>query len=263
MLKYLVIGNPIHHSLSPKLHNFWMKKNKINGIYEKKLIIEDEIENLIEEIKINSLSGMNVTVPFKKSVIPFMDGLTPEADETKSVNTIFKENEKIIGHNTDIGGFELALRHLKYNPMGKKILILGAGGVSPSIIYALSKMKVSDIFLSTRTIKKAKDLKKKFKSIKIIEWGQLIDFDMIINATSIGLNKNDKFPIDLRNVGSNKFFYDVIYNPVETNFLKIGKENGNLSENGKIMFIYQAHQAFTIWNKKMPKVDDETIKLLD
>ena len=147
--------------------------------------------------------------------------------------------------------------------MGKKILILGAGGVSPSIIYALSKMKVSDIFLSNRTIKKAKDLKKKFKSIKIIEWGQLIDFDMIINATSIGLNKNDKFPIDLRNVGSNKFFYDVIYNPVETNFLKIGKENGNLSENGKIMFIYQAHQAFTIWNKKMPKVDDETIKLLD
>ncbi len=263
MFKYLVIGNPIDHSLSPKLHNYWMNKNNIDGIYEKKLTEEDQIKDLIQELRNNKLAGINVTVPLKKVIIPFVDGLTPEADETKSVNTIFKDNEKIIGHNTDIGGFELGLRHIKYNTIGKKVLILGAGGVSPSIIYALIRMKVSEIFLSNRTMKKAEEIKNSFKNIKIIEWGKLVDCDIIINATSIGLNKNDQFPIDLKNIGPNKFFYDVIYNPSETNFLKLGKESGNITENGKMMFIYQAHQAFTIWHKTMPKVDEETIKLLD
>ena len=263
MSKYLVIGNPINHSLSPKLHNYWMKKNNINSVYEKKLIHENEIENLINELKNNNIAGINVTVPYKKSVIPFMNGLTPEADETKSVNTIFKDNNKIIGHNTDIGGFELGLRHVKYNAIGKKIFILGAGGVSPSIVYALIRMKASEIYLTNRTMKKALDIKNQFTNIKVIEWGKLPEFDMIINATSIGLNENEELPIDLKNVGPDKFFYDVIYNPTETNFLKLGKKNGNLTENGKIMFVYQAHQAFTIWHKTMPKVDEETIKLLD
>lgn len=263
MSKYLVIGNPIEHSLSPKLHNHWIKKNNITSSYEKKLIDENDIKSLIDELKNNNLAGINVTIPFKKSVIQFMDGMTPEADETKSVNTIFKDNDKIIGHNTDIGGFELALRHTKYNTIGKKIFILGAGGVSPSIIYALIRMKVSEIYLSNRTHQKALELKKNFKNIRIVEWGKIPEFDMVINATSIGLNINDKFPINLEKIGPNKFFYDIIYNPPETNFLRLGKENGNLTENGKIMFIYQAHQAFTIWHKIMPKVDEETIKLLD
>ena len=122
MSKYIVIGNPIEHSLSPKLHNFWMKKNNINSVYEKKLIEEDQIKGLILELRNNKLDGINVTVPFKHVIIPFLDGLTPEADETKSVNTIFKDNEKVIGHNTDIGGFELGLRHIKYNTIGKKVM---------------------------------------------------------------------------------------------------------------------------------------------
>ena len=147
-------GNPIHHSLSPKLHNFWMKKNKINGIYEKKLIIEDEIENLIEEIKINSLSGMNVTVPFKKSVIKFLDDLSPLARETQSVNTIYKEKNKIIGGNTDIGGFEASLKNINYNLNGKTVFILGAGGVVPSLIVALNQITINiqkgDLFLYHR-----------------------------------------------------------------------------------------------------------------
>ena len=263
MSKYLVIGNPIEHSLSPKLHNFWMKKNNINSVYEKKLIEENQIKDLILELRDNKFDGINVTVPFKNVIIPFVDGLTPEADETKSVNTIFKDNEKVIGHNTDIGGFELGLRHIKYNTIGKKVLIFGAGGVSPSIIYALTRMKVSEIFLSNRTMKKAEEMKKIFKNIKIVEWGKLVDCDMLVNATSIGLHKNDQLPINFKDIGPDKFFYDVIYNPSETNFLKSGKESGNLTENGKMMFIYQAHQAFTIWHKTMPKVDEETIKLLD
>ena len=158
----------------------------------------------------------------------------------------------------------MAIKYAKYEVAGKKIFLLGAGGVSPSIIYSLKKMKASKIILTNRTKEKAENLKKLFKDIEIIEWGERIDFDMIINATSIGLKKNeDGLNFDYSANGPNKFFYDVIYNPRETLFLKRAKLFGNRAENGKMMFIYQAHQAFTIWHKLMPEINDETIKLLD
>ncbi len=263
MKKYLVIGNPIEHSLSPKIHNYWIKKNNIEAEYEKKKINEEDIKNIIEEVKRGDISGINVTVPFKNKVIPFLEELTPEAKESQSVNTIYKENGKIIGHNTDIAGFELAIRHLKYDAKNKKIFILGAGGVVPSIILALKKIGTSKIILSNRTKKRAEDLKIYFKDLEIVDWGKITDFDMIINATSIGLKINDEIKLDYEKIGLNKFFFDIIYNPTETNFLKKAKKIGNRIENGKMMFIYQAHQAFTLWHKIMPKIDDETISLLD
>ena len=263
MKKYLVIGNPIEHSLSPKLHNYWLKKNNINAVYEKKLLKENELEKVIKKIKKEEINGINVTLPFKKIIIPFLDELTPEAEKSQSVNTIYKEKNKVIGHNTDIAGFELGLRHVKYDVKGKKVLILGSGGVVSSIIVALNKMKASEITLSNRTKSKSEDLKKIFHEIQIIDWGKIINFDMIINATSIGLKNEDVIKINYSEIGSGKFFYDIIYNPKETDFLKQAKLLGNRGENGKMMFLYQAHQAFTIWNKIMPSIDDETIKLLD
>ena len=264
MKKYIVIGNPIEHSLSPELHNYWIKKNKIDAFYDKKLINEENIKNIIDKIKKEEIHGINVTVPFKKSVIPFLDQLSPEAKKSQSVNTIYLENKKIIGHNTDIIGFELSLRHLNYDVKDKKIFILGAGGVVPSIIIALNKMKASKIILCNRTKKKAEDLKKYFKELDIVNWADVPpDTNMIINATSLGLKKNEDLNLDYEKIGPNKFFYDVIYNPKETNFLKKAKEFGNKSENGKMMFVYQAHQAFTLWHKIIPEIDNETIKLLD
>ena len=263
MKKYLVIGNPIEHSLSPKLHNYWLKENNINAIYDKKKLDEKDLQSIIYEVKEKKINGINVTVPFKKAVIPFLDELSPEAKDTQSVNTIYFQNGITIGHNTDIAGFELAIKYVKYNISGKKIFILGAGGVVPSIIYSLKKMKASKIILSNRTKEKAENLKKLFKDLEIVDWGETLDFDMIINATSIGLNNEDEIKIDFSSIGPNKFFYDVIYNPRETIFLKKAKLFGNKTENGKMMFIYQAHQSFTLWHRKMPKIDDETIKFLD
>ena len=263
MKKYLVIGNPIEHSLSPKLHNYWLKENNIDAIYDKNKLDEDEIKNIIYEVKKEKINGVNVTVPFKKAVIPFLDELSPEAKDTQSVNTIYFQNGMTIGHNTDIAGFELAIKYAKYDISNKKVFILGAGGVAPSIIYALKKMKASKIILTNRTKEKAKNLKGLFNDIEILDWGETIDFDMIINATSIGLKNEDSLKFDYSANGPNKFFYDVIYNPRETLFLKRAKLFGNRTENGKMMFIYQAHQAFTIWHKLMPQINDETIKLLD
>ena len=102
----------------------------------------------------------------------------------------------MVGHNTDIKGFELAIKDLKYDVAGKSVFIIGAGGVVPSIIYALDKMKASNITLSNRTLSKAENLKNLFKNLKIVNWGQLPDCDMIINATSIGLEDKDKINLD-------------------------------------------------------------------
>ena len=263
MKNYLVIGNPIKHSLSPKLHNYWIKDNNIKAVYKKQKINENEIKNLIVEIRQQKIHGMNVTVPFKKKVIHYLDNLSFEAEKTQSVNTIYLKGNKVVGHNTDIEGFELGVRNLKFNIMGKKIFILGAGGVVPSIIFALNKMKVSEIIISNRTKKKAVELKNLFNNLKIIEWGNIPEFDMIINATSIGLNKNDKINLDFSKIGKNKLFYDVIYNPNQTNFLTIGKKLGNEIENGKLMFIYQAFLAFNLWHGVQPRVNENVIKLLD
>ena len=102
-----------------------------------------------------------------------------------------------------------------------------------------------------------------FNNLNIVDWGDVPDFDVIINATSLGLNKEDKIELDFSSVGKNKLFYDVIYNPSETNFLKIGKKLGNKCENGKLMFIYQAFEAFKLWHNVEPMINNKTIKLLD
>ena len=263
MKKYLVIGNPIEHSLSPRLHNYWIKNNNINAIYEKQKINENEIESLISEIRKKKLNGINVTVPFKKAVIPYLDQLSLEAESTQSVNTIYLDNNTVVGHNTDINGFELGIKHSKFEAAGKKIMILGAGGVVSSIIFALNKMKISEITVSNRTKDKAEDLKFFFRNIKIVDWGEIPEFDMIINATSVGLKKDDKINFDFSKVEENKFFYDVIYNPKETNFLKTAKELGHEIENGKLMFIYQAFTAFKVWHGIKPEINNEVVKLLD
>ena len=257
MKKFLVIGNPIDHSLSPKLHNHWIKENNISAVYEKMLLHENDMERIIDDVKKGKINGINVTVPFKKTIIPFLDELTPKAKATQSVNTIFEDGGIIYGDNTDIEGFELALKHINYSPKSKKIFILGAGGVAPSIILALKKMGALEISLSNRTKEKAEHLKKIYPDLKIIEWGQFTEFDMIINATSLGLKKDDKIKLDFNKIKTGKLFYDLIYNPEKTNFLLEAEQSGNKTENGKMMFVHQAQLAFKIWHKILPKISDQ------
>ena len=261
--KFLVVGNPIEHSLSPKLHNHWIKKNNLKASYDKKFLMQNEIQQLILDVREEKIQGLNVTVPFKKTIIPFLDILSDEAKKSQSVNTIYKNKGKIIGDNTDIDGFKIGLETTNQIIKNKEALILGAGGVVPSIIIALKKMQISKIYLSNRTESKALDIKKLFPEIKIIEWGKVSNFDIIINATSIGLNNKDKINIDYKNISYNKFFYDVIYNPKETNFLRKAKEFGAHTENGKMMFVYQAQKAFFTWHNILPVVDDETLNVLN
>ena len=123
MKKYFVIGNPIDHSLSPKLHNYWLTKNNIKAVYDRKKINKGDIQSVISQVKEKKINGINVTVPFKKAVIPYLDQLSPEAEQTQSVNTIILSNDNLVGHNTDIAGFTKAIEELNFNIQGKKIFI--------------------------------------------------------------------------------------------------------------------------------------------
>jgi len=277
MKKYLVIGNPIGHSLSPLIHNHWMKKYRlIDSIYEKRRVEEKDLKNIIEEIRENKIFGVNVTVPFKKLIIPFLDKLDSTAEKTQSVNTIFKINNKIIGYNTDSTGFWDTIRELYpqsdesfVRPLeNKRIFILGAGGVTSSIISALKLQGANNIILSNRTKEKANKLKKLFPEIEILDWGKKPSIcNIVINTTSIGLTENEEVKVDFsdynKNFHKDYLFYDLIYNPKETAFLKKARLRGNKTMNGKMMFLNQAKYAFNIWTNIVPEINDEVIKLLD
>tara|TARA_B100000609_G_C17171087_1_gene411709 strand:+ start:174 stop:968 length:795 start_codon:yes stop_codon:yes gene_type:complete len=263
MKKFLVIGNPIEHSLSPKLQNYWIQINNLKAIYGKLETNVNDLKELCNNVKNGDLNGLNVTVPFKKAIIPYLDVLSGNALRTQSVNTISFENNSLIGHNTDIDGFELSIKKLNYDVSDKSIVIIGAGGVVPSIIYALKKMKASKIYLINRTKEKALNLKNLFNDLTILDWGEFPEFDMIINATSLGLSENDKFDIDFKRLGKNKFYYDVIYEPNKTEFSKAGNIVGNTYENGLSMFLFQAQKAFNIWHNIEPVIDQGVIKFLE
>ena len=263
MKKFLVIGNPIQHSLSPLIHIYSIKKSNIDAIYEKEKLEVGDLKNLISKLKKKIIHGINVTVPFKKDIIFYLEKLSPEAERTQSVNTIYLENNIVTGHNTDIDGFGLAIQDIRFDVSNKHILIVGAGGVVPSIIYSLIKMKAYKVYLTNRNREKAENLKKLFKDLILINWGEIQNYDMIINATSVGLNASEKLNLDFSKIKNNKLFYDVIYNPKETNFLKNAKILGNKTENGKKMFIYQAALAFKIWHGVKPEINEKVEKLLD
>ena len=261
MRKYLVIGNPIEHSLSPLLHNFWIKKYNLNAFYEKQLLEKKDIEKILSDMRVSKIHGINVTVPFKNTVIPFLDQLSDTAQETQSVNTIFKRQNKLVGDNTDVYGFSEAVKLTNFNPVNKSALILGAGGVVPSVLLALKNMGVDQITLSNRTKEKAINLKKNFPFLKVIDWGETIKSDLIINATSIGIKKNEEIKLDYSKLDG-QLFYDVIYNPPETKFLEQAKKIGKKIENGKSMFIYQALKAFEIWHGIRPEINAEVSDLI-
>jgi len=267
--KYGIIGKPLSHSLSPLLHNYWFKKYNIKASYS---LIETEVEQIgeiINKIKKKELKGINVTTPYKQNVIPFLDLVINSAKETSSVNTIYLNNEnKIVGENTDVYGFDCSfIKRLKDKDLlEKKILILGAGGVTPSVIYALVKKNIKKIFISNRTIEKAEDIKKKFPFIEIIVWENINnksqDIDVIINTTSLGMKNGSDFKLVFKKFKPELVYYDIVYNPLETLTLKNFKDQKVKTFNGLEMFLYQGQKSFYLWNKIKPEIDDELKKII-
>ena len=269
MKKFLVIGNPIKHSSSPLIHNYWMKKHNLKDyVYEKRKVEEEDLESIVEQVRSDKLIGVNITLPFKKKIIPFLDNLDDIAIYTQSVNTLFKTHNQVMGLNTDVQGFTSSFTKdpaIEYE--GKNIFIIGAGGVTSSIIAGLHS-GINKIYITNRTKEKAEQLKKQdlSKRIEIINWGEIPKVcDLVINTTSVGLKKDENLDLDFKGYENKKnvLFYDIIYNPKETNFLKDARLRGNKTMNGKMMFLNQAAFAFQKWTNIYPTIDDEVIKLLE
>jgi shikimate dehydrogenase len=265
--QYGIIGKPVSHSLSPTLHNFWLKKNNLKANYSLIEIEKKEIKLIINKIRTKELQGINVTVPYKQDVIPYLDLIINDSKETHSVNTIYLNAENnIVGENTDVYGFEKSFINKlnSKNLLNKNFFIFGAGGVAPSLIYALKKNNIKKIFLSNRTLKKAEDIKNKFPFIKIVPWDEVVqkseDMDIIINATSLGMKNSLDFEMQIKRFKPDLIYYDVIYNPLETTMVKNFKKSKIRTFNGLEMFLFQAQKTFFLWNKILPKVNEELKK---
>ena len=262
-----IIGNPIKHSLSPVLHNYWFKKYKLDAVYGIIEAKDKDLVDIVKKIKDKSLIGVNVTLPYKQKIINHLDRLVNEAETTGSVNTIYLDNSDLaVGENTDVFGLQAAfLKKIENNP-NKKALVIGAGGVSPSVILSLKKSGVKSISIINRTKDKCFFLKKKFNYLNVLDWddlqSELSKFDVIINATSLGLKNGHDFEVDFTKCKNDATFIDTIYNPLKTKTFKILEEKGLRVFNGLDMFIYQGQKSFYLWNKINPEIDDELVNKL-
>ena len=267
---FKIIGNPISHSLSPALHSYWFAKYKILADYKQHEIKESEIEVTLNDVRDGKIDGLNVTLPFKQKVIPYLDILINDAKSTNSVNTIFMSKEgKLTGDNTDVYGMQAAyLKDITLNSnRSTKAIVSGAGGVAPSIIFALKKTDIKKVCIANRTHEKAIFMKKKFPFIDILNLNEvpqrISEFDIIINATSLGLKNGEQFNVNLDGLTDKSIFIDTIYNPLETKIIKHLKSKNIKTFNGLDMLIYQGQKSFYIWNKINPEIDDELIQLLE
>jgi shikimate dehydrogenase len=263
---FLVIGNPIKHSLSPLLHNYWFHKNKINCEYKKLETTQSSLKKILNKVRKREIEGINVTIPFKNSVIKYLDVLKGDALKTFSVNTVYLNKKKLVGDNTDVYGFYSGVLR-KVKTKIKTAGIIGAGGVTSSIILALIQKGVKKIYITNRTFSKLKVFKKKFKKVIYpIKWNDrykvIADVQILINVTSLGMlgQKDLKFDFSIFHRKIN--VVDIVYNPENTRFLKDARKNGHKIFTGLDMFIYQAQKAFYIWNKKNPKITKDIYKKL-
>ena len=171
--KFGIIGNPIKHSLSPVLHNYWFEKYKIDANYSIIETNESDLPNIVKKIKDKDLYGINITLPYKQKIVSHLDKLVNDAELTGSVNTIYLDNETIVGENTDVYGLQAAYLKEVDNIPQKKTLVIGAGGVAPSVILSLQKSGAKEISIINRTVEKCFFLKQKFVILNILDWKNL------------------------------------------------------------------------------------------
>ncbi len=254
-MKLFVIGKPIKHSLSPLIHNCWIKKYNIDVKYEKKEIDLLHLEKIISEIRHEKIKGVNVTLPYKKIITRFIDEMSQTAKDSEAVNTVFFKENKIYGDNTDGKGFiESIEKEMRFDFEKKKIFIIGAGGAAYGILSQLNKKKVGPVFVANRTKEKLDNLVNHFKSKKSdifqSDWSALKppdDTDIIINTTSFGMIKGELIEINSKGLTNSTIFADIIYKPKETEFLKFARLQGFKTINGLDMLIRQAAISFNLW----------------
>ncbi len=259
---FAVIGNPIHHSLSPQIHAMFAKEVGLLLDYEAVLSPLDQFQHTTQTLISQKLNGANVTLPFKKEAYQLATTHSQHARIAEAVNTLEFKDKEIIGHNTDgIGLVRDLEQNLDLNLKSKKILLMGAGGAAEGVLYSILETKPSEITLSNRTIEKSNVIKNKMHEyatklnvdLNVVEIANLPHeyFDVIINATSASLNEAD-LGLDNKVFHDQCLAYDMMYGK-ETLFIKQAKSQYAKTSDGLGMLVEQAAEAFYIWHHIKPQ----------
>lgn len=252
---FAVIGDPIDHSLSPNIHNVAFRELNLDCSYIAYRIPKEELEEGVESLKKIKIDWFNVTIPHKVEMMKYLDKLDESCSIIGAVNTVTNENGILKGYNTDMDGFLDPFKKRKINLKDLRVLLLGAGGAARAIVAGFAKEHVQSITIANRTLENANKLVEfsnkiglNANTIKIDEIGDTAkNYDVIVNATSVGL-KNEPSPISLNSINSKTIVYDIVYIPMNTDFIKRAKEKDAVIIYGYEMLLGQASRAFEIWH---------------
>ncbi len=271
MKNFAVVGNPVQHSLSPKLHNEIFRQMKIEGNYDKLEIKERKIPSILKSMRHGDFQGLNVTIPYKEKVLPFLDELSSDAKNIGAVNCITNEDGKLIGHNTDSIGFlhVLKLRHVPIRH--HQFVVLGAGGTAKSVVYALLHTVIEKIIVVNRTASRAEQLISEMepfrKNMELLSASiEEIDINrptVWINCTSVGMGNDEaNSPIPESLINSNHYVIDFVYHPLRTQLIKDADRNDAKIITGLDMLIEQGLESFRIWFNQDPGKDIPRSRLI-
>ena len=265
-----VCGWPIHHSLSPVLHNFWLKELGLSGAYVHFAVRPDEAMRAFKSLKATSISGVNVTAPLKPIAFEAADERTPDATKLGVSNCLYKRDGKLIAHNTDLEGFAAPLIHA----MGakelseKSVLVIGTGGASRAVVGALLSLNVPEIRITGRTDSKAEDLVNMVNvpSFYAVPWEHrnvaVASSGLIINATTGGMTGKPQLDLDISKAQPGTFVYDLIYTPRQTKLLRNAKAAGCETLGGLEMLIAQARPSFKLFYGVQPPAEPDPSDML-
>src|SRR2546428_1148788 len=267
MKKACVMGHPVAHSRSPMIHGYWLKTLGIPGAYELEDLTPEQFAPFITNLAANGYVGGNVTVPHKEAAYRTVSAHDAAAEAVGAVNTLWLENGKLMGGNSDTHGFIANLddRAAGWNVPGCKALVLGAGGAGRSAVYAL-KQRGAEVHVVNRTVSRAEDLAAKFgaKAHGFDAVPRLLrDADVLVNCTSLGLAGKPPLEIDLGPLKKTAVVYDVVYVPLETQLLAAARQRGHRTVDGLGMLLQQAGFGFRKWFGGNPKVTPELRQMVE
>jgi len=271
MIKAALIGNPVCHSLSPRLHNFWCEKYGISGRYEAINLEEKDLDSFLGRIRSGEFAGANVTAPFKEKLLEKMDHLEKAVEKTGAINTIIlRKDGTLEGRNSDPAGFmeNLMFRAPGVDIQNSKIMVLGTGGAARACIFALLERGAREIIVAGRTENHLNRMINFFSSptLRGIPWNGINTstggISLLVNATSLDLLGKGALWFDFNTLVQDTIVYDLVYTPPETEFLKAARKAGLKTIDGLGMLIHQAIPAFEAWFGIRPDYDDEIYGML-
>lgn len=256
-----VIGHPVAHSRSPLIHGGWIAEHKLSGSYERIDVAPDDLPAFVERIRAGEFTGGNVTVPLKQAILPLLDEIGDAARMIGAVNTVWRENGRLHGDNTDAAGF---LAHLDAVVPGwdgrvETALVLGAGGAARAVAHGLRQRGIARITVANRSLGRAEDLAAAFgAALEAIDWERrhalVGDSDLIVNTTSLGMLGKPALALDLAGLRPGTIVDDIVYVPLRTPLLAEAQAHGGVPVDGLGMLLHQAAPGFARWFGVTPQV---------